>query len=199
MLKTGLGRYLSPEQLERLAAVRVGLAGAGGLGSNCALLLARSGVERFLILDGDTVDASNLNRQQFLPRHVGMPKVTALAEQLRELNPAARVDARALWLDAAGLPALLPEADIWMEALDRPEMKRLFVEEALRAGVFVVSASGLAGCGGAPMQRRKLGARLVLVGDFSSDVADSPPLAPRVVQAAALQADAVLEHILGAL
>lgn len=197
MLRKGLKRYLTPEQLKKLAAVRVGLAGAGGLGSNCALLLARSGVERFLVLDGDTVDASNLNRQQFLPRHVGMPKVEALAEQLRELNPAVSVDARRRWLDATMLPTLLPEADIWVEALDRPEVKRTFVEQALQAGVFVVSASGLAGCGGPPMQRRTLGSGLVLVGDFSTDIADTPPLAPRVMQAAALQADAVLERILG--
>ena len=77
VLRRGLARYLAPEQLARLQSVRVGIAGAGGLGSNAALMLARSGVERFLLIDDDVVDASNLNRQQFWPRHVGRPSCSA--------------------------------------------------------------------------------------------------------------------------
>ena len=74
----GLGRYLTPEQLRILRQARVGIAGAGGLGSNAALMLARSGVEHLTLVDHDVVDASNLNRQQYWPRHVGRSKVDAL-------------------------------------------------------------------------------------------------------------------------
>ena len=84
---------------------------------------------------------------------------------------------------------------IWVEALDAADTKTLLVERALTAGRRIASASGVAGVGGAPMRRRRLG-NLVLVGDFETDVADAPPLAPRVTQAAALLADAVLEFIL---
>ena len=198
----GLRRHLLPEQLTRLAAARVGLAGAGGLGSNCAMMLARSGITQFVLVDGDVVDASNLNRQHYFPRHVGDSKVLALSEQLRELGDM-HIDARRVWLDARTIPGILALASIWVEAFDDPATKRLFVEEALRAEVFCASASGLAGWGGPPMQRRVLtrkdgSPRLVLVGDFTSAVSDAlPPLAPRVMQAAAMQADAVLEHILG--
>jgi len=201
-LEESLRRHLSPEQRARLAAASVGLAGAGGLGSNCAMMLARSGLGHFVLVDGDVVEASNLNRQHFFPRHLGQSKVLALSEQIRELGDL-RIDTRQLWLDARSIPGILSLAPIWVEALDAPEAKRLFVEEALRAGVFCVSASGLAGWGGPPMQRRMLAykdasPRLVLVGDFTSAVSEIlPPLAPRVMQAAAMQADAVLEHILG--
>ena len=201
-LEQGLLRHLSPEQLARLAAARVGFAGAGGLGSNCAMMLARSGLTQFVLVDGDVVDASNLNRQHYFPRHVGQSKVLALSAQLRELGDI-DIDARRIRIDARNLPGILALASIWVEALDAAATKRLFVEEALRAGVFCVSASGLAGWGGPPMQRRVLMRkdalpRLVLVGDFSSEVSESfPPLAPRVMQAAAMQADVVLEHILG--
>jgi sulfur carrier protein ThiS adenylyltransferase len=198
MLHEGLQRYLSPKQRLLLAEARVGIAGMGGLGSNVALMLARSGIEHLLIADGDVVESSNLNRQQFFPRHVGLPKVTAMRMILEELNPQIDVDARHCWLDGARIAKLLPKADIWVEALDAPEAKRLFVEMALQAGYFTVSASGMAGYGGLPMQKRQVG-NLVLVGDFISDVNVLPPLAPRVTEAAALQADAVLEHILGAL
>lgn len=194
-LRAGLARYFSEEQLARLRAARVGIAGAGGLGSNVALMLARSGVEDMLIIDHDVVDASNLNRQQFWPRHVGRPKVEALAELLRELNPHIRLELLNARLDAATLPPLLPACPIWVEALDAADTKTLLVERALIAGRRVASASGVAGVGGPLMGRRRLG-DLVLVGDFQTDVAVAPPLAPRVTQAAALLADAVLEFIL---
>ena len=194
-LREGLARYFTPEELARLRSARVGIAGAGGLGSNVALMLARSGVEDLLIIDHDVVDASNLNRQQFWPRHVGRPKVEALGELLRELNPHIRLELLASRIDEATLPPLLPGCPVWVEALDAPETKTLLVEQALLAGRRVASASGLAGMGGPLMRRRRLG-NLVLVGDFETDVAFAPPLAPRVTQAAALMADAVLEFIL---
>ena len=74
-LRQGLSRYFLPEQLNKLRAARVGLAGAGGLGSNAALMLARCGVEDLLLLDDDVVEPSNLNRQQYWPCHLGRPKV----------------------------------------------------------------------------------------------------------------------------
>ena len=200
-LEQGLRSHLTPEQLSRLAAVRVGFAGIGGLGSNCAMMLARSGLKQLLLVDEDVVDASNLNRQHYFPRHLGQSKVLALSEQVRELGDL-HIDARPLRLDARNLPAILALAPIWVEALDELATKRLFVEEALRAGVFCVSASGLAGWGGPPMRRHVLtdkdgSPRLILVGDFTSAVSELlPPLAPRVMQAAAMQADAVLEYIL---
>ena len=51
LLQQGLSRYLTREQLDKLASVTVGVAGCGGLGSNCAAILARSGVRRFVIAD----------------------------------------------------------------------------------------------------------------------------------------------------
>ena len=174
----------------------MGLAGTGGLGSNTALMLARCGVEDLLLVDDDVVEPSNLNRQQFWPRHLGSPKVEALAELLRELNPDIRVETRRLRLGPADLPEILPSCPIWVEALDDPEAKTMLVEHTLLDGRMVASASGMGGYGGPPMQKRRLG-RLTLVGDFTTDVLAAPPLAPRVTQAAALLADAVLEFILG--
>ncbi|MBO5491259.1 MAG: sulfur carrier protein ThiS adenylyltransferase ThiF, partial [Desulfovibrio sp.] len=70
------------------------------------------------------------------------------------------------------------------------------VENALLAGCRVASASGMGGWGGPAMTRRTLGT-MVLVGDFTTDVLTAPPQAPRVTEAAALLADAVLEMLLG--
>ena len=86
-LREGLKRYLSEHQIQLLRKTEVGIAGAGGLGSNAAMLLARSGLERLSIIDHDIVDKSNLNRQHYWPRHLAQSKVEALKEALLELNP----------------------------------------------------------------------------------------------------------------
>ncbi len=197
-LQQGLQRYLLPEELSKLAAVTVGIAGVGGLGGNVALMLVRSGIQRFLLLDHDQVDASNLNRQPYFPRHIGMPKVQALAEQILELCPQALVDIQKVFVDAQNLPQFLPKATLWVEAFDVPQSKRLLVEACLEHNLFCVSASGIAGYGGPPMQKRQLGENLVVVGDFSSDISQFPPLAPRVLQAAAMQADVLFAKALEA-
>ena len=185
----------TPEQRQRLNSARVGIAGAGGLGSNVAMMLARSGVGRLLIVDGDIVEPSNLNRQHYFPVHVGHPKVEALAEQLLALNPDIDVDAHMMWLDKDNIPALLDEAELWIEALDGAESKALFASMALAAERPVICASGMGGIGGFAMKRRRLGG-LTVVGDFCSDVTHLPPFAPRVMQCAAMQADAALEWLL---
>lgn len=195
-LERGLSRYFSPQQLFKLANARVGIAGAGGLGSNTAMLLARSGIQHMLICDFDIVDESNLNRQQFWPEHIGQAKTSALGAQLRRLTPRISLDLRQIRLDEENLPQIVPLADIWVEALDIAASKKLLAEYALMAGKFVTAASGIAGYGGPPMRARQVG-NLFIAGDFETDISVAPPLAPRVAQAAALMADGVLHHILG--
>jgi len=58
-----------------------------GLGSNIALLAARTGFTKFILADGDSVESSNLNRQAFLSSHVGMNKAEATAELVKGINP----------------------------------------------------------------------------------------------------------------
>lgn len=191
----GVLSSFTEEQRQRMKAACVGIAGAGGLGSNAAMMLARSGAGRLIVIDGDKVEPSNLNRQHYFPAHVGRPKVEALAEQLLALNPDLRVDARMMWLNRDNIPALLPEADIWIEALDNASAKALFASAAAAAGKIVVCGSGMGGVGGFAMRRRRMG-NIVVVGDMKSDIAERPPLAPRVMQCAAMQADAALEWLL---
>lgn len=194
-LLAGLAAHFGTKELQKLTSAKVGIAGVGGLGSNAAIMLCRSGVGNLILVDYDNVEASNLNRQHYWPKHIGMPKTGALANLLLELNPAVKLDVRPLRLNAANIAACLASCDLWLEALDNPEAKTLLVEEALLAGCKVVSASGICGYGGPPLEKRKMG-NLVLVGDFSTSSEMAPPLAPRVNQAAALMADAVLEIIL---
>ena len=67
--------YLTPEERAVLESVRVGIAGAGGLGSNCAMHIVRAGVTHLTVVDFDVVNESNLNRQFFFRDQIGMKKV----------------------------------------------------------------------------------------------------------------------------
>ena len=79
-------RHTLPVQ-ERLERARVAIAGLGGLGSNVAFFLARIGVGHLHLIDFDRVDITNLNRQQYFMRHIGMYKTDALREELVQINP----------------------------------------------------------------------------------------------------------------
>ena len=202
VLLQGLQRYWKPRELAALASVTVGIAGAGGLGSNVAVLLARSGVRRLLIVDDDRVEPSNLNRQCYWPEDVGKPKVEALAARLLALDPGLILNVSREHISPATAGALFRGCAIVVEALDEARFKADLCSSLLAEGFYVVAASGIGGIGGisgsSPMQTRHIGASFVCVGDFVSAVdEDTPPLAPRVMQAAALQADAVLAKILG--
>jgi sulfur carrier protein ThiS adenylyltransferase len=194
----GLARHLDEGFLAFLRTVRVGLVGAGGLGSNCAMHLVRSGFADLVLADPDTVEPSNLNRQHFTLAQVGRPKVLALRDNLLAVNPDARVEAHQRSVDEAGLAELFGDCRAVVEAVDSAATKKLVVEALVPTGRLVVSASGLGGTGiaGRMAVRRPL-PNLILVGDLSTPCdAATPPLSPGVGMAAAMQADAVLNHFL---
>lgn len=193
-----LAPHLSAAWRARLDSATVGIMGAGGLGSNCTILLVRSGIRRLVIADHDRVALSNLNRQAYWPRHVGMPKVEALGQVLRSLRTDLELTLYETRLDETNTPDLFAPCSVVVEAVDDPSCKACLVNTLLQAGHTVVSASGMAGLGG-DMTRKHLGPQLTVVGDFTRAVTpDEAPLAPRVHMAAALQADEVLCRLLGA-
>jgi sulfur carrier protein ThiS adenylyltransferase len=190
--------YYSKEQLERLALAKIGIAGVGGLGSNCAVNLVRSGVTQIVIADFDVIENSNLNRQAFFANQVGMTKVSALTENVLKINPAVHITPHCLQLDRNNMADVFKGCDVVVEAFDRAECKALLVETLLPTGVFMVTASGIAGIGNSDrIKVHKILNNLYMVGDKESAVsASAKPYAPCVAIAAAKQADIVLEWIL---
>jgi sulfur carrier protein ThiS adenylyltransferase len=197
VLQTGLSRYLTPEQLEKLASVTVGIAGCGGLGSNCAFMLARSGVRNFVIVDDDIVDSSNLNRQFFFEDQIGIAKVEVFKTNVLRIDSTLNITIHNGQITPVTAPQYFADCDIIIEALDSIDGKKMMAEQYLSDARLFVSASGMAGWGEPYMQKRQIRDDAVLVGDFTTDIADHPPMAPKVLMAAAMQADVVLTHILG--
>ena len=191
--------YLDSRERALLEGAKVGIAGAGGLGSNCAAHLVRAGVRRLVLADFDRVEARNLNRQFFFRDQLGMGKVEALAANLRRIEPGVELELHPVRLEAANIPVVFSECDLVVEAFDSAEAKSLLLECLLPTGKMVVAASGIAGWGrSGEVRTRRVGRNLVLVGDGSSGVGEGlAPVSPRVGIAAAMQANAVVSLILG--
>ena len=104
---------------ERLTAARVLAIGAGGLGSPVLAYLAAAGVGRIIVVDDDTVDETNLQRQiLYDTADVGKPKAHRAAERLRALNPQIAVDALPVRFDAGNARELVRLADVVVDGSD---------------------------------------------------------------------------------
>ena len=190
--------YLTPEERAALESVRVGIAGAGGLGSNCAMHLVRAGVKHLTIVDFDVVNESNLNRQFFFRDQIGQKKVEALKANLLRIEPDADIRIVDTKLDASSTKELFADCTIVVEAFDVVEAKAMILAALAGSGKKLVTASGLAGWGRSNAMRvRKMG-NIVAIGDGETSVGKGvAPASPRVGIAAAMEANAVVSLLLG--
>jgi len=174
----------------------VGIAGAGGLGSNAAMLLARAGVGKLIIADFDVVEPSDLNRQFYFLDQIGLPKVVALEQNLKKLNPYSIYEMHNVRITADNVKEIFSSADLLIEAFDRAEEKQMLIEQWLAhfPQKPIIVASGLAGYGGNnKLRQRKLG-NLYICGDQASECDEcTAPMAPRVTVVAAMQANLAIE------
>ena len=182
-----------PGVTEILKGKSVFVAGAGGLGSNVCVMLARAGIGHIIVIDFDLVEASNLNRQQYFRDQVGMPKVTALKENLLRINPELMIDAVEQKLSADNCKELIPEKiDLIFECFDSAAAKAMLASFALseRPGIPAIAVSGVAGLGPCEDIRINRGpGQLYIVGDGTSEMnAETGTIASRVAQVSAVQA-----------
>lgn len=183
-----------------LSKFRVGIAGAGGLGSNCAVALARTGVGTLVIADFDVIEEANLNRQYYFIDQLGLMKTVALKENIARINPEVFVIIHQKKLDRLNIPEIFSGCDIIVEAFDTADMKEMLVEtvQLKMPGIPVVVGSGMAGWGKTnEIGCRKIDDMLFVCGDESSEVSDiEPPLAPRVGIVASMQANVVIDILM---
>ncbi len=191
----------TPQVFIKLKQGKVAIAGLGGLGSNIAVMLARIGVGQLLLVDFDVVEPSNLNRQSYYVRHLGLPKTVALAEQLREINPFLTIKTQEALVQESNVEELFSGYDIICEAFDNPSAKATLVNTALLRlpHTKIVSASGLAGYESANgIKTRRMMENLYICGDLTNAAQPGNGLmAPRVMVCAGHQANMVLRLLVG--
>jgi len=107
------------EGQERVINAHALVIGAGGLGSPVALYLASAGVGHITLVDHDTVDVTNLQRQiAHTDARVGQLKVASLKTAMLQINPDIQIDAHALKADAAHLDGWVSQADVVLDCTD---------------------------------------------------------------------------------
>ena len=130
------------EGQQKLLDAKVLLLGAGGLGSPAALYLAAAGVGTLGIVDNDTVDLSNLQRQVIHSTdRIGVSKVDSAEQTINALNPDVRVIKHEVRLDATNIMKILPGYDIVVDGLDNFPTRYLLNDASVRLKIPVVSAA----------------------------------------------------------
>lgn len=136
---------LGEEKSERLHQAHVLVVGVGGVGAYAAEMLCRAGVGRLTLVDADTVQPTNINRQlPALHSTLGQPKVEVLAARFRDINPEVELAILPVFLKDENIPQLLDAAryDFVVDAIDTLAPKCHLIAEALRRRIKIVSSMG---------------------------------------------------------
>jgi len=195
-----MNKIKSEKIKKKLKESSVGIAGAGGLGSNAAIALARAGIGRLIIVDFDKVEASNLDRQYYFLDQIGKNKTEAMKENLEKINPMVTIEIYNKKLEKGSMEKPFKDVDVVIEALDNAETKTTFIEEILSKlpDKPLVAASGVAGYGHSDRIKTNRCGNLYLCYDEKAKSCDEDVLsAPRVALMANWEASLAIEIILG--
>ena len=132
---------LGADGINKLKNASVAVFGVGGVGSYTAEALARSGVGHITLVDNDTVNITNINRQLIaLHSTVGMPKVEAAKARILDINP--ECDVTALNCFYTGNELDLSGFDYIADAIDSVASKLNLIENAIKCGIPIISSMG---------------------------------------------------------
>ena len=201
VLRSMIASRNSPELNLALSKAVIGVAGLGGLGSNIALSLARVGVKKLVLADFDVVEPSNLNRQQYFVRHIGMKKTQALKELINDVNPFVEVETHDIFLDEKNVASVFGECEILCEAFDNVAGKAMILNEAGASlkDKKIIGASGMAGYFSSNLIKTiKFAKNVYLCGDLTNEAKIGQGLmAPRVAICANHEANLVIRLLMG--
>ena len=186
---------IGKEGVERLNRARVLVVGCGALGSMAAMQLAASGVGNLRIVDFDTIDLSNLQRQFFFATsEAGASKAVVLGRRIADLNPGVKVEVIDSMLNRSNAHTLVEGCDFVVEATDNPSSMVVIDRACEEAGVSCVLA-GVTGFSGQVLTCQPGGRRYTDVFPLPASNPDSAALLPCSVVGVAGPAAAVAASI----
>ena len=184
---------------DKLDTARVAVCGLGGLGSHIAIALARCGVGYLHLIDFDSVELTNINRQQYPINQIGNPKPYALEQEIIRFAPYIQIKTDYIKLTTDNIPKLLSGEDYICEAFDDAEQKAMITNCILEKlpDKKLVGASGMAGFGNSnAIVTRRITNNYYLCGDGVTEKTDEYGLmTPRVMICAGHQANKIIELI----
>ena len=139
-----LERMIGEDNILSISKKCVLVLGVGGVGGYVVESLARSGVGKLIIVDFDTVDESNINRQIIaLGSTIGRLKVDVLEERIHEINPECVVVKNSNFIDANNFMTLFSEdIDYFVDACDTTTVKKLVIKECINRNIPFISSMG---------------------------------------------------------
>jgi len=135
---------LGSDGMERLGNSKVAIFGIGGVGSYAAEALARTGIGSLILIDYDTIDVTNINRQiHATSKTVGLPKVDVMRDRLLEINPGLIIEAiQKRYTKDTRQEFLDPSFDYIIDAIDMVSSKIDLVTSSLEMGIPIISSMG---------------------------------------------------------
>lgn len=136
---------LGEDKMKRIRASHILVVGLGGVGAYAAEMLCRAGVGRMTIVDADTVQPTNMNRQlPAMHSTLGMPKAEVLAARYQDINPDIELTVLPVYLKDENIPELLDSAkfDFIVDAIDTISPKCFLIYEAMKRHIKIVSSMG---------------------------------------------------------
>ena len=136
---------LGDDKMERLQQAHVLVVGLGGVGAYAAEMICRAGVGKMTIVDADTVQPTNINRQlPALHSAIGREKAEILAARFKDINPDIRLTVLPVFLKDGNIPELLDAAryDFVVDAIDTLAPKCHLIAETLKRHIKIVSSMG---------------------------------------------------------
>lgn len=135
---------IGEDALQKLKKCKVAIYGVGGVGSFVVEGLVRSGVGKFVLIDNDVVDITNINRQlHATSKTIGRVKVEVMRDRILEINPSAEVEAiRKFYLPGCAMDTIQGNEDYIVDAIDTVTAKIDLIVNAKKLGIPVISAMG---------------------------------------------------------
>jgi len=133
-------------KLNQLKQKTVMVCGIGGVGSFAAEALARSGIGHLILIDGDVVDISNINRQIIaLDSTINHPKVDVMADRIKDINPEAMVTPLKIFIDDSSIDSILDyHPDFVIDAIDSVASKCLLISRCIQNNIPIIASMGFA-------------------------------------------------------
>lgn len=191
---------ITEQDQKALAAKRVLIVGCGGLGGYVIEALARIGVGRLRVVDGDVFKESDLNRQLFSSSmNIGRPKTLAAKQRVFAINPTVEVEDFEIYLDADNAADLLKDCDLVVDALDNISTRFLLAQACSQAGLAMVHGAIGSWYGHAALilPDSHLLDDLYPAEQASATLEPQAMLAPVAILVAALQAALAVRYLLG--
>ena len=137
-------KMIGKDSLDKIKNTKVLIVGIGGVGGHTVLSLIRSGIENIALVDYDTVDITNFNRQVVgFRKNIGKKKIEVLKDMILEINPNCKVTTFDLFLDEQNInDVITKEYDYVIDACDTVKTKKAIIKTCLDKDIKVISSMG---------------------------------------------------------